>query len=65
MNSGGLTLGKIQKIDRYTYIYLKQSCKDFFAEYPYLSEDQITTTYLYEWSKDKVLLDIPMKTFGF
>ena len=65
MYSGGLTLSKIQDIDRYTYIYLKHSCADFFNEYPYLSEDKITTTYLYEWSKDKSLSEVPMKKFGF
>ncbi len=65
MYSGGLTLSKIQGIDRYTYIYLKQSCADFFNEYPYLSEDKITTTYLYVWSKDKELAEVPMKKFGF
>ena len=30
--SGGLTLREIQNIDMYTYIYLKQSCVDFFNE---------------------------------
>lgn len=65
MYSGGLTLNKIQSIDRYTYIYLKQACIAFFNEYPYLSEDEITTTYLYEWSKDKELSEVPMKKFGF
>ena len=62
---GGLTLSQLKNIDYFYYVYLKQSCKEFFNDYPYIPEEKITTTYLFVWSEGKILSDIPHKKFGF
>ena len=41
------------------YISIKIACSDFFKEYPYASEDEVTVTHLYKWSEDKMLKDVP------
>lgn len=61
MYEGGLNLADIKNIDRKTYIYIKNSCEDLFKEHPYWTDDQITTTYLYVWSKNKKLPNIPIE----
>ena len=65
-----MKLSEIKEIDYNIYTYLRQTCENFFKEYPYLLEEQITTTYLFVWSQGKVLIDItpfntPSKIFGF
>ncbi len=61
----GLTLSEIKRINSHCYVYLKNTCSDFFKEYPYMTEDKITTTYLFVWSENKDLKDVPIKYFGF
>lgn len=57
---GGLTLSEIKRIHYGCYIYLKNSCSDFFVENPYMPEDEINTTYLFLWSENKNLKDVPV-----
>lgn len=67
---GGMRLSEIKEIDFFIYTYIKQTCDNFFKQYPCVLEEQITTTYLYVWSQGKSLKDIsplndPKKIFGF
>lgn len=62
---GGLKLSDIERINARFYVYIKKSCSEFFEDYPYMPESEITTTYLYVWSKNKTLKDVPNRRFGF